>query len=175
MNRNNVVLVDENDQALGQMDKLSAHQQGLLHRAFSIFIFNGSGELLLQQRAFDKYHGGGLWTNTCCSHPQLGEDLLDSAQERLFFEMGISCQLTFSFSFIYHAEVENNLIEHEYDHVFTGYFSADPIPNPAEAADFRWCPLEEVLADISVHPEHYTYWFKAALPQVINKIQQHGV
>ncbi len=175
MDRNHVVLVDESDQQLGQMDKLLAHKKGLLHRAFSIFIFNNRGDLLLQQRALDKYHGGGLWTNTCCSHPQIGEDVLDSAQERLFFEMGISCELSYSFSFIYHAKVENNLIEHEYDHVFIGFTDTDPILNPSEAADFKWWSVEQIATDISVHPARYTYWFKAALPQVIQKLKQASI
>ena len=175
MDRNHVVLVDESDQQLGQMDKLLAHKKGLLHRAFSIFIFNNRGDLLLQQRALDKYHGGGLWTNTCCSHPQIGEDVLDSAQERLFFEMGISCELSHSFSFIYHAKVENNLIEHEYDHVFIGFTNTDPILNPSEAADFKWWSVEQIATDISVHPTRYTYWFKAALPQVIQKLKQASI
>ena len=175
MDRNHVVLVDKNDQQMGQMDKLAAHKEGLLHRAFSIFIFNSSGELLLQQRALDKYHGGGLWTNTCCSHPQVGEDVLDSAQDRLFFEMGITCELSFSFAFIYHAKVENNLIEHEYAHVFIGCIDTDPILNPAEAADFKWCSVEQILTDISAHPKRYTYWFKAALPQVIQRLKQASI
>lgn len=171
MDRNFVVLVDANDQSFGQMDKLTAHQQGLLHRAFSVFIFNENGKLLLQRRALDKYHGGGLWTNTCCSHPQLGENLLNSAQERLFFEMGLSCKLTFSFSFIYYAEVENKLIEHEYDHVYIGYTNDDPVINPDEVCDFRWSSIDSVLSDISIYPEHYTFWFKEAFPRLISQTQ----
>jgi len=121
MERNNVVLVDENDNAIGEMEKLTAHKQGQLHRAFSVFIFNDKGELLLQQRASHKYHGAGLWTNTCCSHPQSGEDVGSSAQERLNYEMGLKCDLKFVDSFIYNEQVENNLIEHELNYVFIGY------------------------------------------------------
>lgn len=171
MDRNKVVLVDEHDNAIGEMDKLVAHQLGELHRAFSIFIFNDNNELLLQQRAAKKYHGAGLWTNTCCSHPQLGEELASSALERLDFEMGLQCNLVFSHSFIYKANVENNLIEHELDHVFVGHTNQNPIFNPDEVQNFKWMSLELLLKDIDTNPVNYTYWFKEALPQVVNSLQ----
>lgn len=175
MDRNKVVLVDANDKALGTMEKLAAHQEGLLHRAFSVFIFNDRGELLLQQRAMHKYHGGGLWTNTCCSHPQWGEEVLSSAIERLQWEMGLTCALQFSHAFIYNAKVENNLIEHEYDHVFIGYTNEDPIINPAEAQDFKWVDPAAISADIRFHPNNYTFWFKASLPLVMRTINALSV
>ena len=117
MDRNKVVLVDEQDHALGEMDKMEAHEKGMLHRAFSIFIFNSERQMLIHQRAQHKYHGGGLWTNACCSHPQWGEEIKASASQRLAYEMGLKCDIDHLFSFMYHTPVENNLIEHEYDHV----------------------------------------------------------
>ncbi|WP_410220709.1 isopentenyl-diphosphate Delta-isomerase [Pedobacter sp.] len=171
MERNKVILVNENDQVLGEMNKLEAHQKGLLHRAFSVFIFNSKGELLLQQRAAHKYHGAKLWTNTCCSHPQLNEDMRMGAEERLKYEMGLKCNLKFLYSFIYKAEVENNLIENEYDHVFIGLSDDEPTINKEEVQDYKWMNLNKVLEDINLNPEVYTYWFKAALPKVISNIK----
>lgn len=171
MERKNVVLVDENDKAIGEMEKLVAHEKGRLHRAFSVFIFNDKGELLLQQRADHKYHGGGLWTNTCCSHPQWEEDVGPGAAERLRYEMGMTCDLELSHSFIYRAEVENNLIEHEYDYVFVGYANDDPHINPDEVQDFEWMGVDSILEDIKRRPEIYTYWFKVALPLVMRTIK----
>lgn len=165
--RNKVVLVDEHDNAIGLMDKMEAHEKGLLHRAFSIFIFNAQGDMLIHQRAQHKYHGGGLWTNACCSHPQQGEDLLASAHERLNAEMGLSCALKKAFSFTYNTAVENKLIEHEYDHVFIGYSQDLPKPNPQEVQAFKWMPVEELLQEIKRVPKQYTYWFSMALPRVL--------
>lgn len=173
MERNKVILVDENDSVLGEMDKIEAHKQGHLHRAFSVFIFNNKGELLLQQRAEQKYHGAGLWTNTCCSHPQPGEDVLTSAEERLNHEMGLQSTLKFSHAFVYKSEVENNLIEHEYDHVFTGYIAGEPNINKDEVQDYNWMSLSEILEDIKNSPEIYTSWFKIALPQVIIDMEKN--
>lgn len=170
MERNKVVLVDENDQDIKEMDKLVAHEQGHLHRAFSVFVFNDKGELLLQQRADHKYHGGGLWANTCCSHPQWGEDVKASAQQRLQEEMGMTCMFRFSHTFIYHTPVENNLIEHELDHVFVGFSNEQPVINPTEVKDFKWMTLDTVLSDMMIHSDRYTYWFKMALPQVISRL-----
>ncbi|WP_443938886.1 isopentenyl-diphosphate Delta-isomerase [Pedobacter sp. MW01-1-1] len=172
MDRTFVVLVDEKDCPVGTMEKLAAHQQGLLHRAFSVFIFNEKRELLLQKRAATKYHGGGLWTNTCCSHPQWEEDVQDSAVERLEFEMGLKCSLELSHSFIYKINVENNLIEHEYDYVFIGYSSSDPVVNLDEVEDFKWVTLASVLEDVAQNPIDYTYWFKVALPKVIDNLRK---
>lgn len=170
MERSNVVLVDENDNALGEMEKLIAHEQGQLHRAFSVFIFNDEGKILLQQRADHKYHGAGLWTNTCCSHPQWREEVAASASERLNYEMGLQCDLTWIYSFIYHAAVENNLIEHELDYVFVGYTNLDPTLNTDEAQDYKWMYIDEILLDIKNNPFRYTVWFKQAFPELLSKI-----
>lgn len=172
MERNKVVLVDREDNAIGEMEKLLAHQQGELHRAFSVFIFNAKGELLLQQRAKHKYHGGGLWTNTCCSHPQWGEDVGSSAVERLNYEMGLESDLELVYSFIYHTPVENNLTEHELDYVFIGYSDQNPLPNDDEVQDYKWMNPTEILSDINKHPSHYTVWFKRAFPELLLKIER---
>ncbi len=168
--RNSVVLVTENDKPIEEIDKLLAHEKGLLHRAFSIFIFNNEGRMLLQQRSDNKYHGAGLWTNACCSHPQWNEDIGESAIERLYFEMGFTCEIRKVFSFIYNAEVENGLTEHEYDHVFLGYTDQQPNPNPHEVKDFKWISIEELAADVKEHSKNYTYWFKSALPKILSVI-----
>lgn len=166
MDRNQVVLVDEKDRVLGSMEKLEAHEKGVLHRAFSIFVLNDKNEILMQQRADSKYHGGGLWTNTCCSHPQLDEELLQAAAERLKFEMGMEAQLKYAFSFLYKGEVENNLIEHELDHVILGYSNQNPQINPDEVKDFKWVSIESLDKDRKEHPEKYTIWFKECFDQV---------
>ncbi len=166
--RNKVVLVDQHDIPIGEMDKIEAHQKGALHRAFSIFLFNNKGEMLIHQRAGHKYHGGGLWTNACCSHPQWGEDIKTSALERLQFEMGIQCDIKKAFSFIYNASVENNLVEHEYDHVFTGYIDIDPEPNPEEVQSYKWVDMINLHEDMHDNPNQYTYWFKFAFPDILN-------
>lgn len=163
MNRDKVVLVDENDFPLGEMEKLEAHLKGALHRAFSVFVFNPNGEMLIHQRAAGKYHGAGLWTNACCSHPQWGEDVRESARERLQYEMGLDCELEKRFSFHYHTPVENNLIEHEFDHVFRAITDQQPDPHPKEVQDFRWMPMDVLLEDIKTFPQRYTFWFKKAL------------
>lgn len=172
MERNKVVLVDENDNAVAEMEKLAAHEQGYLHRAFSVFIFNDQGELLLQQRANHKYHGAGLWTNTCCSHPQLGENVALSAQERLNYEMGIECDLKLVYTFIYNEPVENNLIEHELDYVFVGYSDQSPALNIDEVQDYKWMNEEQILSDIRNNPSLYTVWFKRAFQELLTKINK---
>lgn len=164
-----VILVNENDEPLGEMDKLAAHQKGLLHRAFSVFITNSQGQLLLQQRAVDKYHGGGLWTNTCCSHPMPGEPTVNAAHRRLQEEMGFSTNLTWVHSFVYHAAVENNLIEHEYDHVFIGTYPDLPIINTEEVMAFRYASFEQIEREIKLYPSMFTVWFKQVLPTVKQK------
>ena len=170
MERNNVVLVDEKDNALAVMEKLAAHEQGQLHRAFSVFIFNDKGELLLQQRADHKYHGGGLWTNTCCSHPQWEEDVSSAAVERLYYEMGMKSQLKLIYSFIYKERVENNLIEHELDYVFVGYANEKPVINPDEVKAYKWARPDQILAAIKAQPMEYTVWFRQAFPELMKKI-----
>lgn len=167
-NQECVVLVDERDQVLGLKEKLLAHQQGLLHRAFSVFIFRkraGVLELLLQQRQLGKYHCAGLWTNTCCSHPRDQEPLLEAAKRRLKEEMGLSIALIPAGSFIYRAVLPEGLIEHEFDHVFFGSFdeAQSIVPHPEEVADYRWIGVEALVSDLQEHPEQYTPWFYQAL------------
>jgi len=167
-----VVLVDTNDNQIGTEEKLKAHQEGKLHRAFSVFIFNAKGEMMLQKRASHKYHTGGLWTNTCCSHPRPGEDVQAAAHRRLQEEMGFDCPIKKAFSFIYKVYFkENNLYEHEFDHVFIGYSEKNPQLNPEEAEDFAWVAIDKLKQDIKDHPEKYTYWFKVALDKVIEHIK----
>lgn len=154
------------------MEKMEAHRLGLLHRAFSVFIFNKKGELLLQQRAFNKYHSGGKWTNTCCSHPNPGEDTLDAAHRRLNDEMGMKCELHYTFNFVYRAELEDGLLEHEFDHVFWGISDHDPIPEPKEAAAFKFMSMEDLASDIKLNPGQYTEWLKICFEQVIQCYRQ---
>lgn len=167
-----VILVTENDQPTGTMPKLEAHIQGKLHRAFSVFIFNCSGELLLQQRAFDKYHSAGKWTNTCCSHPRPGEDLIDAVKRRLKEEMGMECELTPTFSFSYKAELENGLIENEYDHVYFGVSDHLPQPNPDEVASFRYTTLAALEESLTHDPASYTAWLRICFKEVVEHYQK---
>lgn len=155
-----VILVSEVDEQLGLMAKMEAHEKGILHRAFSVFIFNKKGELLLQQRALDKYHSPGLWTNTCCSHQRDGESNIEAGKRRLQEEMGFNCDLKELFWFVYKASFDNGLTEHELDHVMIGHYDDDPIVNLEEAAAFKWMPLEDVKKDMQIQPELYTEWFK---------------
>lgn len=166
MNKEYVILVDEQDNDIGVMEKLLAHQEGLLHRAFSIFIFNEKGELLLQQRALSKYHSAGLWTNTCCSHPRPNETIKDATNRRLFEEMGLSCDLKIITNFIYKTPFENGLTEHELDYVLTGITNQNPHINKDEVENYKWMPIEDIKKDIISHPDLYTSWFKIALEKV---------
>jgi isopentenyl-diphosphate delta-isomerase len=168
----NVILVDEKDNQVGLMPKLEAHQKGLLHRAFSVFIFNSDYKLLLQKRASSKYHSGGLWTNTCCSHPRDGEDIIDAANRRLNEEMGIKTSLRKVFDFIYTAELDNNLIENEFDHVLYGVYDIDPILNKEEAEDFKWIDMETLKNDIENNTDQYTVWFKIAFDYFYNYLKK---
>lgn len=170
--RNEVLLVDHNDKPLGVMDKLEAHQKGLLHRAFSVFVFNSKNQLLLQQRATTKYHGAGLWTNTCCSHPLMDEEVLDAAHERLSYEMGITCSLSLLYRFVYNEKVENNLTEHEFDYVYVGSSNDAPSPNADEVNDYKWIDIGELFEIIEAHPDKFTVWFKMALPKVVDKLRK---
>ena len=167
-----VILVDENDNQVGVMPKLEAHQKGLLHRAFSVFIFNSKYELLLQKRASSKYHSGGLWTNTCCSHPREGEEILDAANRRLIEEMGIETSLRKVHDFIYKAELDNDLTEHEFDHVFYGIYNEDPIINEDEADDFKWIDMDSLNEDIKTNGNNYTIWFKIAFEYFYNYLKK---
>jgi len=155
-----VILVDENDNPLGFEEKLKAHQDGKMHRAFSIFIFNSTNQLLLQQRSTSKYHSGDLWTNTCCSHPRPDEQVVNAAHRRLKEEMGFDCELNEAFTFTYKVHFENGLIEHEYDHVLVGRYNQDPILNLEEAQDFRWVDLKVLENLIFKNPKIYTEWLK---------------
>jgi isopentenyl-diphosphate delta-isomerase len=168
-----VILVDEQDKTIGKMEKQQAHLEGLLHRAFSIFIFNSEKKLLLQKRASSKYHCGGLWTNTCCSHPRENEEIQDAAIRRLQEEMGMHCELTPIFSFLYKAELENGLTEHEFDHVFIGQSNQIPAINKEEVDDFRYVGMEELQLEINESPQNFTPWFILALDRVteINALQ----
>ncbi len=161
-----LILVDENDIQQGNGKKLLIHQLGLLHRAFSIFIFNKKGELLMQQRATEKYHSGGLWSNTCCSHPQFGEDIIESMQKRLKEEMGMKCKTEFAFSFIYKVKFDNGLTEHEYDHVYLGVSNDLPLPDESEVKNWKYISLKKLEIDIAEHPEIYTEWLKICLPRL---------
>jgi len=155
-----VILVNKHDEEIGTMEKMEAHLQGMLHRAFSILIFNSQRKLLIHRRAFGKYHSEGLWTNTCCSHPFPGEDLVEAANRRLREEMGMKTSLAPLFSFIYRAELENDLVEHELDHVLIGFTDDQPRVNPDEVSDYKWMAMYEIEEDIEKNPGNYTAWFK---------------
>ena len=164
-----VILVDENDKQIGLMPKLEAHEKALLHRAFSVFIFNNKNQLMLQQRAFQKYHSPGLWTNTCCSHQQEEETNIEAGRRRLQEEMGFVTELEESISFIYKAPFDNGLTEHEYDHIMIGYYNDEPKINLDEVADWKWMALDEVKRDIITNSDNYTVWFKI----IFDKFYQH--
>ena len=155
-----VILVDRSDNEIGLMEKMEAHRKGLLHRAFSVLLFDKEGRLLLQKRSRNKYHSSGLWTNTCCSHPLPGESVEDASRRRLREEMGIDLQPAFSFSFIYEAALDKELREHEYDHVFIGTFDGVPEINHSEVSDWKYAALPWLKKDMELHPERYTAWFK---------------
>ncbi len=155
-----VILVNEKDEQIGLMPKMEAHEKAILHRAFSVFIFNDANELLLQQRAADKYHSPLLWTNTCCSHQRNGETNLEAGKRRLQEEMGFACELEEKTSFIYKAPFDNGLTEHELDHVMVGKYQKNPIINREEVENFKWMLLKDVQKDIAQQPELYTEWFK---------------
>ena len=166
----NVVLVDRNDNPIGLMEKIEAHRRGLLHRAFSVFIIDDASRLLLQKRSQTKYHSPGLWTNTCCSHPRNGEIIIDAANRRLMQEMGMSANLKHMFSFIYRAEFDNGLIEHEFDHVFIGKSNSDPVINPDEVCEWKWTEIKKIKKDIIENSHHYTEWFKIIFNKFYNKL-----
>ena len=163
-----VILVDKNDNELGIMEKQEAHVKGLLHRAFSVFIFNDKNELLLQRRAVKKYHSGGLWTNTCCSHPRQNEKTEDAAKRRLLEEMGLRSTLKKQFDFVYKAKLDNNLYEHEFDHVFFGFTNDLPIINPEEVEEYTYKTLEDIGNEMKAIPDKYTEWFKICFREVVN-------
>ena len=166
-----VVLVDENDKKLGLMPKMEAHEKAVLHRAFSVFIFNKDGDLMLQQRAAHKYHSPLLWTNTCCSHQRDGETNLEAGKRRLFEEMGFNTDLKELFSFVYKAPFDNGLTEHELDHVMVGYYENEPKINKHEVEAYRWMTLKDVKTDIEKNPHIYTAWFKIIFNQSYQKLK----
>ena len=171
MSEEMLILVDENDNQIGTMGKMEVHRKGLLHRAFSVFIINEKNELLLQQRAFSKYHSPGLWTNTCCSHQNEGETSIQAAKRRLNQEMGISTSLEFLFSFIYRAEFENGLIEHEFDHVIIGRSNQDPKIDKNEAESWKWVSVDLILKDLEINQDKYTVWFKIIFQRFYNYLK----
>ncbi|OYT15534.1 MAG: isopentenyl-diphosphate delta-isomerase [Bacteroidetes bacterium 4572_77] len=158
-----VILVDENDNFINVMEKMEAHRKGLLHRAFSAFIYNDKGEILLQRRALSKYHSGGLWANTCCSHPRYGENIYDAVKRRLGEEMGFSCEIEEIFKFEYRAVLDNDLVEHELDHVFIGKYNGKIEFNPDEVMEYKWISYYELLEDVRKNSKNYTEWFKIIL------------
>jgi len=161
-----VILVNEKDEQCGEMGKIRAHEQGLLHRAFSVFIFNSKGEMLLQQRAFNKYHSGGLWSNACCSHPSPGEKIIDTVQRRLKEELGFNTEVEKIFDFIYKAEVDNDFTEHEFDHVFAGVYDGLVVPDKMEVSDFCYKGMKKLKESMDSHPLKYTVWLQIAFPRV---------
>lgn len=160
MKKEYVILVDTADRELGTMEKMEAHEKAALHRAFSVFIFNDRGELMLQQRAAHKYHSPLLWTNTCCSHQRKGESNIEAGKRRLREEMGFEVDLDEKFHFVYKAEFDNGLTEHELDHVMVGYYNGEPTINPEEVASWKWINMEVLQQDMQDHPQDYTAWFK---------------
>jgi isopentenyl-diphosphate delta-isomerase len=166
MKTTQVILVDENDKQYDYIEKMEAHKKGLLHRAFSVFVFNDKGELLLQQRALNKYHSGGLWTNACCSHPQPGENTLVAAKRRLFEEMGFNIPLQKIFHFVYKAEVDKGLTEYEFDHVFAGEYCGEINFNKEEVMDLCYKDMQTIRLSLQSDPQKYTAWFKLAFPKI---------
>lgn len=166
-----IILVDDRDNVLGEAEKMEAHKKGLLHRAFSVFIFNSGGKLMLQKRAGEKYHSGGLWTNTCCSHPTPDEDIISAAHRRLKEEMGFDCKLEKIYSFVYKAKLDNNLTEYECDHVIFGKYDGDASPDKSEAEEWKWVDKDWLLEDMQNNPEKYTYWLKSCYRDVLEKMK----
>ncbi|MCK0110210.1 isopentenyl-diphosphate Delta-isomerase [Flavobacteriaceae bacterium S0825] len=169
MREEQVILVNKNDEQIGLMPKMEAHEKAVLHRAFSVFIFNDKNELMLQQRALSKYHSPGLWTNTCCSHQRDGESNIEAGKRRLHEEMGFVTELKETTSFIYKAPFDNGLTEHELDHIMVGLYNEEPSINPDEVESWKWMDIEDVKVDMALHPEKYTAWFKI----IFDKFYKH--
>lgn len=165
-----VILVNKEDSPIGEMPKMEAHEKGLLHRAFSVVIFNSAGEILLQRRAGNKYHSGGLWTNACCSHPRPGVNTEEAAHRRLKEEMGLEAELEYAGSFIYRAKLDHGLTEHEFDHVYTGITDSLPIINRNEVSEYRYISETELLNDMSTQPQRYTAWFRIMIERFGKRI-----
>ena len=173
MTEEKVILVNERDEQIGLMPKLEAHEKAELHRAFSIFILNSKNEVMLQQRASQKYHSPLLWTNTCCSHQREGESNIHAGNRRLMEEMGFSTELKELFHFIYKAPFDNGLTEHELDHVMVGYFDGEPVINPEEVEDWKWMDIDAIKEDMQLHPEKYTVWFKIIFDEFYHFLEEH--
>jgi len=167
-----VILVNEKDEPIGLMPKMEAHEKGVLHRAFSVFVLNDKNQIMLQQRAHHKYHSPLLWTNTCCSHQREGESNLEAGSRRLFEEMGFRTELKDLFHFIYKAPFDNGLTEHELDHVLVGHYNDDPAINPEEVESWKWMGIEEVKEDMQMHPEIYTVWFKIIFDEFYHHLEE---
>lgn len=175
MEEENVILVNQNDEQIGLMPKMEAHEKAVLHRAFSVFVLNAKSELMLQQRASHKYHSPLLWTNTCCSHQRGGETNIQAGSRRLFEEMGFETSLKELFHFIYKAPFDNGLTEHELDHVMIGYYDDEPNINPDEVESWKWMSIEDVQKDIQIQPEIYTVWFKIIFDEFYHFIEDHKI
>lgn len=172
MEEEKVILVNERDEPIGLMPKMEAHEKALLHRAFSVFVFNDNNELMIQQRALGKYHSPGLWANTCCSHQREGETNVAAGMRRLQEEMGFTTSLEDSISFIYKAPFDNGLTEHEFDHILIGRYNQEPEPNPEEVHDWAWMSLEDIKVDMESQPQKYTAWFKIIFEKYYKHIAQ---
>ena len=170
-----VILVDSNDSPIGISEKMAAHEKGQLHRALSVFVFNKKGQLMLQKRDSKKYHAGGLWSNTCCSHPRSGEDTLAAAHRRLIEEMGFDCQISKAFTFIYNVKLDHGMTEHEFDHVFVGNFEGTPTLNREEAEEWKWIDMEKLKLDIASQPEKYAEWFKVLMKPMAEFLEKQNV
>ncbi len=172
MTEEKVILVNQKDEPIGLMPKMEAHEKGLLHRAFSVFIFNDKNELMIQQRALSKYHSPGLWTNTCCSHQREGETNIEAGKRRLQEEMGFTAELEDTISFIYKAPFDNGLTEHEFDHILVGNYNEEPNLNPEEAEAWKWMALDDVARDMVNNPTFYTEWFKIIFEKYYQSIER---
>lgn len=173
MKEEKVILVDQNDEPIGLMEKIAAHEQALLHRAFSVFVLNDKNEIMLQQRAAHKYHSPLLWTNTCCSHQRPGETNIQAGKRRLQEEMGFEVDLKELFHFIYKAPFDNGLTEHELDHVMVGYSNEAPIINKEEVESWKWMAIEDVKEDMLQNPDIYTVWFKIIFDEFYHDLENH--
>ena len=173
MQEEKVILVNQNDEQIGLMNKLEAHEKAVLHRAFSVFVLNDKNELMLQQRAYQKYHSPLLWTNTCCSHQRNGETNIQAGTRRLHEEMGFVTEIKELFHFIYKAPFDNGLTEHELDHVMIGYYNKEPKINTEEVESYKWMPIEDVKIDIKNQPEIYTIWFKIIFDEFYHFLEGH--
>lgn len=170
-----VITVNEKNEWTGTMEKLLAHQRGILHRAFSVFVLNSNGNMLLQRRAAEKYHSGGLWTNTCCSHPAPGESTFAAAHRRLKEEMGFDCEVSPIFDLRYKADVGNGLIENEYDHIYLGRYDGHPSVNPEEVMDYKYLPLEDIAQWLEQSPGDFTEWFRLAFPTFVSNVKDTAI